>query len=90
MDTFIQFMEKNTGSSFFNMELISSIEKMEIGDAKDTLRKAVNSSSATDENKRKARAMIDRASSVTSLMQGATNFLLAHPEHDLGMSRGSD
>jgi len=90
MNTFRQFMETGdkTGSSFFPMELISSIEKMELGDAKDKLRQAVNSSSAKDENKRKGRAMIDRAASVTSLMTGAANFLLAHPENDLGMSKG--
>ncbi len=90
MDTFKCFIENkgNVGSSYFNMKLISSIEGLQIGDAKDALRKAVADSKATDENKRKARAMIDRAVTVTSLMTGATNFLLAHPENDLGMPKG--
>jgi len=90
MNTFRQFMEKNTGSSFFNMDLISSVQGLALGDAKDKLRDAVNKSSATDDNKRKARAMIDRSASVDSLMIGASNFLLKHPEHGLGMDRGEN
>ena len=91
MNTFKQFLleEKDkTGTSFFTMPLISSLEKMNLSDAKDKLEKVVNDSNAREENKRKALSMIKKEPSVKSLMISASNFILRHPENNLGVSRG--
>ena len=92
MQTFVQFIESKEGhgKSFFQMDLISKIEKMDLEDAKEVLMKAVVSSKATDDNKKKAKQMISKCNSVKSLMIGASNFLLSHPENDLSMKKGED
>ena len=51
---------------------------MPLTDAKNVLRKEIHASNATEENKKKALDMIEKAPDVNSpLMQGAATFILA-------------
>jgi hypothetical protein len=52
-------------------------------EAKNAAKAAVNESSASDENKKKASAMINSSKNQRHLAQGISNFMLAHPSEGL-------
>ena len=71
-------MARDFGQGIFTMEFISSIEKLDLATARSKAHDVVQASSATDKNKQKAAAMLDKASNVTKLMLGMSSFSLAH------------
>lgn len=70
---------KNKQPGFFSMGDTEKILKMELGAAQAYLVKKIESTTgASEENARKARAMISKANSVKKLAIDVSNFVLAH------------
>lgn len=70
---------KDFGPGIFDMEFIN--EMNELTNTEQIKAKAmdkINASSATEDNKKKARAMIHFANTKTKLLMGMTNFSLSH------------
>jgi anti-sigma28 factor (negative regulator of flagellin synthesis) len=63
----------------FSMDHIKNIsETKDHGSAKKMAHSAIESSNAREENKNKAKQMVDQSKSVNHLAQGMTNFHMAH------------
>jgi len=57
-------------------------------DAKKRAHQVVNGANARPITKNRARLMIDRSKNVPHLLQGMTNYMLAHPSENLKVGRG--
>lgn len=72
-------MSKDFGQGIFSMDFIKSLERQrDLGIAREAAIKQIDESSATDENKTKARQMISKANTVQKLLLGMANFSLSH------------
>lgn len=74
-------MSKDHGQGIFTIAILTKIaerSQASLDVQKDIASRAILESSATDENKRKATAMVLKATSHRSLMLGMSNFSLSH------------
>ena len=67
------------GQGIFDMVFINDVNAIkDIIAAKTAAYDKIDASKATDENKRKAKAMVAKAANVKALIFGMTNFSLSH------------
>lgn len=71
-------MKRDNGQGIFTMDFICKVEKMTFNEAVLAAIDRINASTANETNKMKATQMVQKATSVVRLMQGMTNFSLAH------------
>jgi hypothetical protein len=70
---------KDFGQGIFDMEFIHEMNSLsDLNEIKAKCMDKINSSSATETNKKKARAMVQLANTKTKLLMGMTNFSLSH------------
>lgn len=70
---------KDFGQGIFDMEFIHSVNgQTDLAKAKQMCMDKIEASSATDANKRKARAMVQLSNTTKNLLLGLTNFSLSH------------
>lgn len=70
---------KDFGPGIFDMEFINEMNALDsINDIKTAAMAKIDASSANEDNKKKARSMIQLASSKMKLLMGMTNFSLSH------------
>ena len=67
------------GPGIFDMEFVNAVNaSKDLGKGKTMAYEKIDASSALEENKQKARAMVAKANSMFKLLDGMTNFSLAH------------
>lgn len=72
-------MSRDNGPGIFDMEFITHVSTLsDVTAGKTAAFERIEASEANDANKAKAKAMISRASTMSKLLQGMTNFSLAH------------
>lgn len=70
---------KDFGPGIFDMEFINEMNALDsINDIKTAAMAKIDASSANEDNKKRARSMIQLASSKMKLLMGMTNFSLSH------------
>jgi hypothetical protein len=71
--------EKDFGEGIFDMQFINDAYKTgDVKKAKELCIKKIDDSKATDQNKRKAKSMVQMANGLVKLIHGLTSFSLAH------------
>lgn len=71
-------MARDNGQGMFTMAEITAISNMNLADGKAAAFAIVKASTATEQNKAKANAMINKAFSLKGLLLGMSNFSLSH------------
>lgn len=70
---------KDFGPGIFDMEFINEMNELtSMNDIKTAAMAKIDASSAHEDNKKKARSMIQLANSKMKLLMGMTNFSLSH------------
>lgn len=79
-------MKRDNGQGMFTMDFINEVSRIRrLEDAKVEIHKVIDASTATNDNKEKARSMVFKSTSVRGLLFGMVNFSLSH--QGLGVSK---
>ncbi len=71
-------IKRDNGQGMFTMDFISRCQGLPFSQALQAAREIVDTSTATDANKQKAHAMINKARTTNALLFGMVNFSLSH------------